>query len=42
MPLMSHNNGVVIKLKGEHVSKYEDSPQMMMKVVWVVWITPHI
>jgi hypothetical protein len=33
---MSHNNGVVIKLKGEHVYEYEDSPQMMMKMVWVV------
>jgi hypothetical protein len=36
MSSMSHNNGVVIKLGGEHVSEYEESPRMMMKVMWVV------
>jgi hypothetical protein len=31
----------VITLKNEHVSKIENSPHMMMKVVWMVWTTPH-
>jgi translation initiation factor IF-1 len=33
---MSHNNGVVINLEDEHVSKSKTPPKMKMKVVRVV------
>jgi hypothetical protein len=34
---MSHNNGVVITLKGELVFEYEKFPHLMIvKVLWVV------
>jgi hypothetical protein len=33
---ISHNNGAMTKHGGEHIFLFKESPQMMMKVVWVV------
>jgi hypothetical protein len=38
---MSHNNGGVINLGKNIVSKFEIPPHMMMKVMWAEWFESH-